>query len=57
MPIYINEIHESEDGGVEARGMILDKEVGIYAARVVAVSNMKKDIKAVGPANIQFHKQ
>lgn len=52
MPIFIKEIHESEDGGVEARGTVLDKDVGIYAARVFAVSNMKKDIKVVGPANI-----
>lgn len=55
-PIMINQLNESEDGGVEARGIVLNKEIGIYAARVVAVSKMNKDIKAVGPMNIQFDK-
>jgi hypothetical protein len=52
----INQLNESEDGGVEARGIVLNKEIGLYAARVVAVNKMNKDIKAVGPANIQFDK-
>lgn len=55
-PIMINQLNESEDGGVEARGVILNKEIALYAARVVAVNKMNKDIKAIGPANIQFDK-
>ena len=47
---------ESEDGGIDVRGMMLSSEVGLYAARVVAIKNLKKDIKVVGPANIQFDK-
>lgn len=47
---------ESEDGGVDVRGMMLSSEAGIYAARIVAIKNMKKDIKVVGPPNIQFDK-
>jgi hypothetical protein len=39
---------ESEDGGVEVRGVMLS-HAGIYAARIVAVKNMKKDIKVVLP--------
>jgi hypothetical protein len=31
-------------------------EVGLYAARIVTIKNMKKDIKLVGPPNIQFDK-
>jgi hypothetical protein len=31
-------------------------EVGLYAARIVSIKNMKKDIKLVGPPNIQFDK-
>ena len=55
-PIMINQLNESEDGGVEARGRVLNKEIALYAARVVAVNKMNKDIKAIGPANIQFDK-
>lgn len=33
---------------------MLNREVGIYAASVVAASKMDKDIKAVDPSNIQF---
>jgi hypothetical protein len=31
---------------------MLSSEVGLYAARIVAVKNMKKEIKVVGPPNI-----
>ena len=31
-------------------------DVGLYAARIVAIKNLKKDIKVVGPPNIQFEK-
>jgi hypothetical protein len=48
----INQLNESEDGGVEARGVVLNKEIGIYAARIAAVSKMTKDIKVIGPADI-----
>ena len=36
--------------------MVLDNTVGLYAARIVALSKMNKDIKAVGPANIKYDK-
>jgi hypothetical protein len=55
-PIMVNQLNESEDGGIEARGVVLNKEVGIYGARIAAVSKMAKDVKVVGPANIQFDK-
>ncbi len=35
---------------------MLSSSVGLYAARIVAIKNLKKDIKIVGPANIQFDK-
>lgn len=35
---------------------MLSGEVGLYAARVVAIKNLKKDIKVVGPPSIQFDK-
>lgn len=35
---------------------MLSGEVGLYAARIVAIKNLKKDIKIVGPPNIQFDK-
>ena len=55
-PLLINQLTESEDGGVDIRGMMLSNEVGLYAARIVSIKNNKKDIKLVGPPNIQFDK-
>lgn len=55
-PLMINQLTESEDGGVDIRGMMLSSEIGLYAARIVAIKNQKKDIKVVGPPNIQFDK-
>lgn len=64
-PLMINQLSESEDGGVEIRGAMLyippadQKEnliVGLYAARIASIKNMKKDIKVVGPQNIQMDK-
>jgi len=52
--LMVNQLNQSEDGGIEARGLMLNKECGLYAARIVALSKMNKDIKVVGPANIQF---
>lgn len=49
-------MNESEDGGIDVRGMMLNADVGIYAARVMASKNAKKDLKLVGPPNIQFDK-
>ena len=55
-PIMINHVGQTEDGSVEVRGSVLDKTVGIYAARIVAQSNMKKEISVGGPAAIDFNK-
>ena len=52
----IKTLTESEEGGIEVRGLMLSNEVGIYAARIVPSKNMKKEIKVIGPANIQFDK-
>ena len=52
----VQSLQKSEDGGVEARGIVLNKDIGLYAARIVALSKMTKDIKVVGPANITFQK-
>ena len=30
--------------------------VGLYAARIASLRNLKKDIKVVGPPNIQYDK-
>lgn len=35
---------------------MLSNDAGLYAARIVSIKNMKKDIKLVGPPNIQFNK-
>ena len=54
--IHCNQLNVAEDQGVEARGIALSKEVGLYAVRIVALSKMKKDIKVIGPGNIQYQK-
>jgi hypothetical protein len=51
-PLLVNQLTESEDGGVDIRGMMLDLKAGLYAARICSVKNQKKDIKLVGPPNI-----
>lgn len=55
-PVVISQLVESEDGGVDIRGTMLSSEVGLYAARIISIKNMKKDLKVVGPPNIQFNK-
>lgn len=45
----IKTLTESEEGGIEVRGLMLNHEVGIYAARIIPIKNMKKEIKVVGP--------
>ena len=55
-PVMVNHLGKTEDGSVEVRGLVLDKTVGLYAARIVAVSNMKKELAVVGPAFIDFNK-
>ena len=54
--VLISQLTESEDGGVDIRGTMLSNEVGLYAARIVSIKNQKKDLKIVGPPNIQFDK-
>jgi hypothetical protein len=55
-PIMINQLTQSSDGGVEARGVVLNKDVGLYAARVASLSKLSKDIKVTGPNKIHFDK-
>lgn len=55
-PLVITQLIESEDGGVDIRGSMLSSDVGLYAARIVAIKNLKKDIKVAGPPNIQYDK-
>lgn len=52
----VTNLGQTEDGSAEVRGVLLDKTAGIYAARIVAQSNMKKEIAVAGPAHIEFNK-
>jgi len=52
--LIVTQLNEAGDGGVEVRGIVLNNTIGIYAARIAALSNMKKDVKVVGPEKIQF---
>lgn len=55
-PLMLSNLSSTEDGSVEVRGTVLDKAVGLYAARIVAASNMKKEIAVVGPSAIEYNK-
>jgi len=50
----VSALNESPDGGVAVRGTIINKKVGLYAARLVAAGKLAKDIKAVGPGYIVY---
>lgn len=52
----ISTISELPDGGVEATGTLLNREVGIYAARIVPLNKLTKELKVVGPSNIRLDK-
>lgn len=51
-PLMINQVNEAQDGGVEVTGVLLNRSVGLYAARIAAMAKMNKDIKVVGPPQI-----
>ena len=55
-PVMVTQLGPTEDGIVEVRGHVLDKNAGLYAARIVATSNMKKEICVAGPAFIDLNK-
>lgn len=55
-PLMVNKIGQTEDGVVEVRGLALDKNAGIYAARIVSMANMKKELAVAGPAMIDMNK-
>jgi len=40
---------QTPDEGLEARGVVLNKKIGLYAARIASLSKMSKDLKGVGP--------
>lgn len=56
-PIMVNQLGQTEDGMLEIRGHALDQNAGLYAARIVAVSNMKKELAVSGPSQISMNKQ
>ena len=56
-PVMVNQLGQTEEGVVEVRGHALDKNAGLYAARIVAVSNMKKELAVSGPSLIDLNRQ
>jgi hypothetical protein len=56
-PIMISHLGHTEDNAVEVRGSVLDKAVGIYAVRIVAAKNMKKELAVIGPGQIEFNRE
>jgi hypothetical protein len=55
-PIVINRLEQNESEGVDCTGIIVGEKVGLYAARIVSSSNMKKAISFCGPPGIQLNK-
>ena len=51
-PVRVDYIQPTADDGIECRGSVIDRETGIYAARLVAANKMNKDIVAIGPSQI-----
>lgn len=55
-PILVSHVMESGDGGVEARGIVINQKIGLYAARIASVNKQNKDIKVSGPQHIKYDK-
>jgi hypothetical protein len=53
--LTITKINDGEDGGIEVRGKMLNKEVGLYAVRLMDF-NSKKEIHLIDPEKIEFDK-
>jgi hypothetical protein len=45
---------QTNDGGLEAKGVVLDKKIGLYAARIASLSKLNKDLNIVGPQHISY---
>ena len=48
--VMVSSVGQSEDGGVDIQGFVLNPAIGLYAARIIAKSNPKKDLVVVGPS-------
>lgn len=55
-PIMVNQMSQTPDGGLEAKGIVLDKKIGLYAARIASLAKLNKDLKTAGPQFIQYQK-
>lgn len=49
-------MYQTGDGGLEVKGVVLDKKIGLYAARIASISKLNKDIKTAGPQYINYQK-
>ena len=54
-PLHISHVTRNEDGSTEVKGCMLDAGAGVYACRVVATSNLKKEIAVSGPAMFEMN--
>ena len=55
--LMIHQLNEDNEGGIEVRGTVLNKEIGLYAARVAALNKLGRDVKVCGPANIHMERK
>ena len=53
-PLSLSSVQESEDGGVDVRGQMLNNAYGVYAARIVSSESPNAGLVTIGPGNIQF---
>ena len=55
--VMISALEMAPDGSVVCIGRTLDKEAGIYASRIVALSKMQKDLVVAGPPQIECNRE
>lgn len=54
--VVISTLEQAPDGSVVCIGRTVDKEAGIYAARIVALSKLQKDLVVAGPPQIECNR-
>lgn len=48
-PLSLTSVQESEDGGIDVRGQMVNSAYGVYAARVVPSDSPKDALATIGP--------
>lgn len=54
--VVVSALEMGNDGSIVCTGRVVDKEAGIYAARLVALSKLQKDLVVAGPPQIDCNR-